>query len=204
MKLHKLLIVIGVPLWLASCSERHSEELGGEEMIDSLSMTKERETHSIYNYFTQDEADTLLLNIVTFIGKKDPNSDHVSRFFPIYRAHFRKQIPSYQFVYYHISPDSTHYYYLRRPARSIDGNMRGAGGKFRLSSDLQITSFSESFVTPIIDTPALFVSGYELFSALIKQGHVDEYIGNQEMMEWPDHRTHYDTITYEWRYHQDL
>lgn len=182
--------------------QKHEEFAQQDEPVFSLDGA--RAGYNVMNYFSEDEIDTLMLNIVSYIGKKHPNSDQTTRFLPRWRSHFQSQVPSYEFVYYHVASDSTHYYYIRRPAISLDGNMRGAAGKFRLQRGLEIAGFVEVFVTPILDTPQLYITGYELFMELIEKGHIEKFVGDPDMIEWPDERLQYDTLTREWRYIRDL
>ncbi|MFO7721987.1 MAG: hypothetical protein R6V49_02075 [Bacteroidales bacterium] len=160
--------------------------------------------YSVLNFFDQDNADTLLVNIITFIGKKPPLADHLTRFDARFREHYIQQKDAYHFVYYHIGDDSTHYFYIARPARSVKGNTRGVGGMFRLQGELSIAGFEEVFNTPVADAKELRKIGAVLFNELISKKNVNDLLGDTSLIEWPDHRMKYDKEIFEWRYISDL
>jgi hypothetical protein len=94
--------------------------------------------------------------------------------------------------------------YLRRPARSLQGNLRGVAVSYKLDSGYRINRFKEIFNTPIIDSVALYHNGYTLFKEVIETGSADRFIGTDTLIEWPDHRMQYDTLMKEWRHIRDL
>lgn len=193
---------IGISLLISSACTPKKEHTPSEQSLpDPVSMQAE---YNIANHYSAAEADTLLLNIVTYIGKKPPQADQVTRFDPEFRNHFAGQTAGYKYIFYHLSPDSMHYVYLKRPARSVHGDQRGVAISFRISEDLNVTSFKEIFNTPITDSAGVYHTGAILFRELVEQGQVTRYIGHDTLIEWPDHRMEYDTLKYEWRYVRDL
>ena len=156
--------------------------------------------YSINNYFDKDDADSLLVNIVTFIGKKPKAATSKTRFNPEHREHFQNIASQFKFCYYHIDADSTHYYYIIRPARSIHGNLRAVGGFFNLNDDFRPVEFEETFVTPINEENVLENIGKSLFMELIKYKNVDKFLNDSTYIEWPDKRLTYCTENHEWRY----
>ena len=91
-----------------------------------------------------------------------------------------------------------HYYYLIRPARSAQGNIRGVGGTFRMDAAGEIINFKEIFNTPVAALPDLQKRGDELFRKMVKYGNVDDYLRHPDYIEWPDAMTYYDTLQHEW------
>jgi len=197
----KVLALVAVTVIFGACTGNKGQESSDEKQIDIAAM---QEKYQVRHHFTSIEADTLLLEIVTYIGKKPAHAEQATRFQPEFRAHFRNQVPEYHFIYYHIATDSTHYVYLRRPARSLQGNQRGVAVAYRLADGLQINGFREVFNTPIFDSVQLYQNGYTLFQELIETGNADRFIGTDTLIEWPDHRMQYDTLLKEWRYVRDL
>ncbi len=158
------------------------------------------EVFSPDNYYATDIKDTLLVNIVTYIGKKARLADYQTRHNPEHRQFYTQQSKDYKLVYYYITDDSTHYFYIMRPARSLRGNTRGVGGRFRMKKLLTLHDFEELFNTPVLDEQELQMIGKTLFREMLDSGNVDFYMGNKDFIEWPDERLRYDKTRNEWRY----
>jgi len=161
---------------------------------------KQEEKYSINRYYSSQEQDSLLVKMVTYIGKKPKLADWQTRHEEQYIEYYKNLSKSFKFVYYHITIDSTHYYYLIRPARSTKGNTRGVGGKFQLGENFQLIDFEEIFNTPILLEQDLVEVGRTLFVELITTGNIDRYLNNRSLIEWPDDRLRYDRVRKEWRY----
>jgi hypothetical protein len=156
--------------------------------------------YDIKSYFTAQQRDTLMADIITYVYKKPKTADYITRFSLHYRNWYVQNLPLFDLAYYYISDDSTHYYYLIRPARSAKGSTRGVGGSFKLNSEGKIIHFEELFNTPVMATPYLKQKGLILFKEMVASGDVDGYLGNPEFIEWPDDRLKYDNVKNEWRY----
>ncbi len=143
----------------------------------------------------------LLVDLVTFIGRKPPTATSETRFDPEFRDYYTLYAKEFEIVYYHTKDDSLHLFYLIRPARSPLGNRRGVGGMFRLDNG-QISGFEELFNTPVMEEDRLRDIGRELFEEMLRTGNADRFIGNKEYIEWPDERLRYDKEKFEWRYGQ--
>lgn len=156
--------------------------------------------YGIERYFDQEARDTLLVNMVTYIGKKPRLADFETRHNQEHRIFYTLQARDFRFQYYYISDDSVHYYYLIRPARSTAGDLRGVGGRFRVRHDLSLFEFEETFNTPVLPEESLVVRGKSLFIEMINTGNVDRYLKNKNYVEWPDDRLKYDRSKNEWRY----
>jgi hypothetical protein len=159
-----------------------------------------KQEYSIDNYYQDDKKDSLLVDIVTYIGYKPRQTDHQTRHNPEYREFYIEQSARYNIQYYYISDDSIHYYYLIRPARSPRGNQRGTGGRFKISGQSEIYEFEEIFNTPVLPEEELIDKGKILFLEMINSGNIAKYSGNIEYIEWPDDRLKYDRLRNEWRY----
>ena len=161
---------------------------------------KKAEEFKIDKYFSLQQQDSLLVNMVTYIGKKPKLADWQTRHEPQHEEYYKNLSKSFKFIYYHIADDSTHYYYLVRPARSTKGNTRGVGGRFKLGESFQLIDFEEIFNTPILPEQELVEVGRTLFVELITTGNIDRYLNNRSLIEWPDDRLMYDRVKKEWRY----
>ena len=109
---------------------------------------QEQNHYSVLNFFSQQVADSLLVNLVTFIGRKPPLATSTSRFDAEFRTYYINYASEFDLVFYHVSAEGIHYYYLIRPARSVLGNSRGVGGTF-IFDEQGISQFQELFKTPV-------------------------------------------------------
>lgn len=150
-------------------------------------------------HFSENERDTLLVDMVTLIGRRPEFTDHLSRLQPQHRRFYIQQAEQFTIEYFYTKGDTSHFY-LIRPARSPRGNTRGVGGKMTLNADRTIDYFEETFNTPVHPPDKLKTIGWELFQELIAIGNVEAYSGNREWIQWPDGRLKYDTEKREWRY----
>ena len=151
------------------------------------------------SFFSPEEASSLLVNMVTYIGRKPPLATNTTRFHEEFRTYYVQYAQEFRPLYFLIAPNGRHYYYLTRPARSTQGNRRGVGGMFYLENNT-LHDFIELFNTTVMSEEELEVAGWELFRTMVMKGHVDEYLDNRHYIEWPDDRLKYDRQLFEWRY----
>ncbi|MBA3900863.1 MAG: hypothetical protein H0X62_11755 [Bacteroidetes bacterium] len=177
--------ILVIAIFAVSCKQEH---------------TPIKNIYEVEQHYSKQEKDSLLTDLITYIYKKPKGADYETRFEPKYRNWFVQALPLFEFSYYHISEDSTHYYYVIRPARSPKGNTRGVGGKYNLDKNGQITDFEEIFNTPILPVEQLKGRGKHLFEEMIRNNNVEIYAGNPDYIEWPDDRLKYDKEKNEWRY----
>jgi len=161
------------------------------------------QNYKIENYFSQDQIDTLLTDMVTFIGVKPRTATSQSRFKPEFRQYYIQYAAQFKMVYFLINEEGEHYFYLIRPARSAGENTRGVGGRFRLDNE-KIADFEEIFNTPVFHEERLIEIGATLFPDMAETGNVDQYLGNMLFIEWPDDRLKYHKGLHEWRYDVEL
>lgn len=171
-----------------------------QSRLDLQEQSSFTENHTITRYFPEDTADTILVNAVTFVGRKPPASISLTRFEPQFRDYYIGYAKSFSFYLYHITEDSTHLFYMIRPARSLEGNTRGVIGNFRMNTDYSLYDFEEVANTRIKPREELQKIGVTLFRELLENGNIDHYLPDTAMIEWPDDRLKYDKVTNEWRY----
>jgi hypothetical protein len=174
-------------LTMASCASKQNKN------------SQEQKKHSVLSFHSQQEADSLLVDLVTYIGRKPPLATSISRFDATFRPYYIQYAHEFNMLFYHVSSEGVHHYYLTRPARSVLGNRRGVGGMFRFDKE-GISQFEELFNTPVSDEETLKQIGEELFAEMVEKGHVDAYAQKKEYIEWPDERLKYNKETNEWRY----
>lgn len=150
-------------------------------------------------YYSPSELDSLIVDIVTYIGRKPAHAESHTRFDTIHRAYYQSLAQQFEMVYYSID-DGTHTFYLLRPARSLQGNKRGVLGSFRIDQNGRITSFREWVNTPVGSDEELLEKGKRLFGAFTKAQNIADFLADTSLVEWPDGRLYYDTLRFEWRY----
>ncbi len=139
-----------------------------------------------------------MADIITYIYVRPPGASWQTRFEPAYRNYYVGSISKFTWKKLYRDATGTYYYYIIRPARSVDGVLRGVGGTFRLDENGRIVRFREVFNTPVGSRSFLEKTGEELFAHMVKHGNVDAYLLNDAMLEWPNAWTYYDTTRYEW------
>lgn len=159
-----------------------------------------RDRFDVGRYFPGDLKDTLLANMVTFIYKRPTTAINRDRTDAEFRPYYVKHAASFQHVYHYMAPDSTHWYYLIRPARSVEGDKRGVGGYFRTNDQLAMLDFAEVFNTRVLTEAELMDRGLVLFEEMVATGNVDAHLQDKTLIEWPDGRLYYDKEKREWLY----
>lgn len=161
----------------------------------------QQDPYAVAHYYSPDKQDTLLVNMITYIYRKPSPADHQTRHDPRYRRYYVGELPNFEIDRYFIASDSTHYYFLIRPARHPQGDRRGVGGRFRLAQDTRIYDFEEIYNTPILPEEEIRKRGRLVFKEMVEnKGNIDRYVDDKGLVEWPDDRLRYDRQKKEWRY----
>lgn len=156
--------------------------------------------HAVDQYFPGTAKDSLLANMVTFIYKRPTTAINLDRTLPQFRSYYLQQLPQFTHAYHHLDADSMHWFYVIRPARSVAGEERGVGGRFRTNKALDMLEFEEVFNTRVMPQQELWAKGLDLFEHLLAHGNVDDHPQREAWVEWPDDRLKYDLDKREWRY----
>ncbi len=149
-------------------------------------------------YFNKNEQDSLLTNIITYTSEYARGATNQTRFDEKFRAEYASRLPKYELIKYHITPDSTHYFFIARPAGNIF--RRGIGGKFKLkNASLMPIDYEEQWCTPHFKSDSLVKErGNYLFSEMVKKGNVNHLLNMKHYIEWPDSTLKYDKQKHEW------
>lgn len=150
------------------------------------------------HYFSEQQLDSLLADIITYIFVRPRGAAWDTRFNPEFRKFYVSNLSKFKFEKLYRDQSGIYYFFIIRPARSAEGTMRGVGGRFTLNDNGSITSFAEIFNTPVGSLSELRKKGNELFKYMVKHGHVNDYLLNDEYLEWPNAWTYYDTVRHEW------
>ncbi len=196
LRLFPLLILL---LFSACTSEEQRQRAPGDP-VTPADVEHALEHYSLDQYFSGPERDTLLTNMVTYIYRRPAKATVENRTHPRYRQYYIRSAAEFEYVYHAKNNDGVHYYYLIRPARNLERNFRGVGGRFTTNENLELVTFEEVFNTTIMDKQSLREKGLLLFEEMVETGNVDRYLSDQNLVEWPDHRLHYNTERREWRY----
>lgn len=179
MKFGVLFFFITAATWLTGCSS-------ADEKVSA--------------YFSKQEADTLLTNMVTYMHAYAPGASNEIRFDPKYRPFYQIQAGKYTIENYYITPDSTHYFFVSRPVGNGQLYQRGIGGRFRLKAgSLMPWQFEEMWCTPHFkEATVIQERGKYIFKEMVAKGNVDHLLEMKHYIEWPDATLVYDTGIQEW------
>ncbi len=156
--------------------------------------------YEVSNFIETGKQDSLLTDIITYVYSWPKEAKSHTRFEAEHREYYIEQLSKFKWIYYYVSPEGKHHFYVLRPARSLHGHKRGVAGTYYLNSEGKITDFFEVFNTPLLPEEEIKEKGKILFKELIEKGSVESYIGNIEWVEFPYENSYYDTTNYEWAY----
>lgn len=151
-------------------------------------------------HFSGSDKDSLLADMVTYIFRRPAKATSDSRTNPEFRAYYVRSANRFEWVYHHLAGDGYHYFYVIRPARTLEANYRGVGGRFIRNEQNGFIEFEEIFNTTIMERDLLRRKGLFLFEELINTGAVNQFANDRTIIEWPDHRLYYDKQHREWKY----
>ncbi len=158
-----------------------------------------RETHEAGDYFSDNEKDTLLANIITYTSQYAKEATNSTRFEPRFRKEYVSRLSQYKLAGYYVAPDSTHYFFITRPVGGGGMYRRGVGGKFKMAANFMPLDYEELWCTPHFKSDSLVLErGGFLFKAMIKDGNIDRYMTMKHYVEWPDSTLVYDKKIHEW------
>ncbi len=172
-----LFLLIGIAGYLTSCADQK---------------------YDINQYYDTASQDTLMTNIIISSYKTPRGVRKEDRFNPEFRDLYVKQLPLFDFIFFHVDDAGVHYFYMLRPARNVDNRKRGVGGRFRTNENLELIDFEELFVTPMIPEEDVQTRGKYLWDDLMHFGHVDRYLLNMDYVEFPNKGVRYDMELKEW------
>jgi hypothetical protein len=154
--------------------------------------------HEPAHYFSQAELDSLKVEMITYIFQAPEGANWQTRFEKKYRANYLSHLSKFNLEKLYLNDAGKYYFYMTRPARNSQGNLRGVGGSFFLDEKKGIYSFKEIFNTPVGSVEELEKKGDELFAWIIDHDNVNEIMLNADLIEWPTQWSYYDTVRYEW------
>ena len=150
-------------------------------------------------YFSDAERDTLLTNIITYMGEKATYSTDSTKFQAQFRPEYVSRLPLYHFVHLTKDEAGTYFYLISRPVAVRKDLRRGVVGRFILKPEsTDILAFEEVVNTPHFDDETVKERGAFLFKALVREGNLNAYLPMKHYVEWPDSTLKYDKKTHNW------
>lgn len=197
----KNIFYLGFVLFAVGCASENPSPALEEKIATKEVVAEETNKHPVSAHYTENEKDTLLVDLASYIYRKPASATWETKLDPKFRNYYIRNTAKFKIIYYHIDEDNTHYYYLSRPARDHEGKQRrGVGGMFKRNEKNEIVDFEEVFNTPIHPEEKLKEIGLTLFEEMIAHRNVDNYLTDQNLIEWPDGRLFYSKEKKEWRY----
>jgi hypothetical protein len=150
-------------------------------------------------YFNQEQEDSLLTNIITYIYINAPKATNETKFQPQFRDFYTKKLLMFNLQNYFQANDGWNYFLIIRPVAGGSLFKRGVLGKFKLKENsLMPTDFEEVANTPHLKEGIVQERSQYLFQELIKNGNLDKQIPMKQYIEWPDEHLAYDKKQHEW------
>lgn len=172
-----------------------------EGQITSETTERSELYSSFIKSMSDEEKDTLLTNLASFIIRKPASATWETKLNPEFREYFRKNRNELDLIYLTEVSD-TFYFYLLREARTPDGmKFRGTGGKYIVNKESKsIEEFEEVFISKVLPESELEKIGIEYINLGTKHSNLSEFLSREEQIEWPDGRLFYSKLKKEWRY----
>ncbi len=146
-------------------------------------------------YFTPHEADTLLVNLMTYMYVPE-GVDPALRFDPRFRNTYYQSKEKFSLVRLLRVSDGYFYYLILR--REGEDKRRALGGRFK-ANGTRVTNLEEIFVGLESERQTALGRGEYLFREMIKaRGLPSGAVGLNDYVEWPNAHHHYDTLTHSW------
>jgi hypothetical protein len=169
----------------------------------SMFSCKTEEKYSPLNIYSEAKIDSIKLELVTIMGRRPNNVDKETSRSPEFLQYYIDLSGKYDLLYL-TGQNDTNFFYMIRPARNHAGNVnRAVGGYYLIVEDDSITDFTEVFNTTIMPVEELKLKGLELFESMVRNGDIDEYFQDRQLIEWPSSRSVYDKTINEWVYIND-
>lgn len=163
-----------------------------------------KEDSSAY-YFNQKQQDSLLVNIIKYVGENATYASDSTRFKPEFTLYYQSLLPKYQLVNLFKSPSGIYYFFLNRPVSTLLNYRRGVVGSFTLDrAGLFPKNFREIMNTPHLKDEMVMERGGFLFRELVKNGNIDAYLGMRDYVEWPDRTLKYEVKWNRWVYQRGI
>ncbi|MGY6562967.1 MAG: hypothetical protein ACXITV_12770 [Luteibaculaceae bacterium] len=148
--------------------------------------------------------DSILTDIITYVGRKHRHSNDSNRFDPMWRHHYLKQLDGFELAM--VKEDeakaNTFYFYMIRPARTTRFTNRAIGGVFITNAEqTKVVDLVEYFNTVAQTRDSLLTLGTILFAEMLEKKEAESlsFINDKKIIEWPNQYSQYDLKSRTWR-----
>jgi hypothetical protein len=186
--------------FLTTCGSKNTQNDANHQSNASVEDKKSNNPYPVDKYLDKKRQDSVMVDIITYIYVRPTEATSENRFELSFRPYYIKQLPLFEWIYYTTRDNLTHYFYIKRPARSPKGYKRGVGGKYKLDKKGKITDFEEIFNTPMLPDDDIYSRGREVFEEILKTGGVGRLENNQAYIDFPNQHSIYDKEKHEWVY----
>ena len=150
-------------------------------------------------YLSDNQQDSLLTNIVTYIYTLAPSAVLQTKFQPRFRGFYAKNSSKFTLENLQQSPNGWTYFFVIRPVGGSNFK-RGVLGRFKLKENSTTPAeFEEIANTPHLKEEVVKERGAYLFQELLKNGNLNAQIPMKQYIEWPDEHLAYDKKVHEWK-----
>jgi hypothetical protein len=161
-----------------------------------------REKYNPTRYLPLGEQKQFLNNIGRYIAKLPKRASHEQKFDSRYDEYYQEEMQKYKVQHYYISPDSTHFFLVNRPAPSLYEKRVAIGGRLKYNNKGGLVEYEEVFRTWKMKEDELTRKGEILFKTMVEKGNVNEYLPDKTQEDWvefPDSRNFFDKTSRRWR-----
>ncbi len=152
-------------------------------------------------YLSDKEKDSVLVALVPYFAEIPYEVKSETENDAIKKINYERVFFNWSLEKYYKAEDSMYYFMIWEIAPSIQAKEKIAiGGRYQLDKQKKVINFEEIFNTPKMLPEALKEKTSVLFEEMIsKKGDMSKYIGNAEMIEFPDAHVCYDKKVGKWK-----
>jgi hypothetical protein len=152
-------------------------------------------------YYSPKEQDSLVYSLIRYCAKPPSAATHDTKFNEQYDTYYRTVAEDWDIRAYYVDDDSTHFFLLTKPARSITPMREAIGGKMKVSH-AALVSYEEVFRTWKMPEEKLNERFVILFDKMVKHESLAPYYpknAGDQYIEFPDDRFYFDKTKRRWR-----
>lgn len=152
-------------------------------------------------YLSRQQEDSLIYKVIRYAAKLPANANHDTKFDTKFDPYYKALAAEYDIRAYYIDEDSTHYFVMTRPARSITPMRESIGCKLRYNNDGTISEYEEVFRTWKMPEDKMNERFPVLFDRMVKGESLEPYYSKtkgDQYIEFPDDRFYFDKADRKW------
>lgn len=184
-------------MFLISCDKKQDKQQDKQNPSIEISTNQKVDINAFdaSENLTTEEADTLKLKMIRYIGKLPKKANHITKYEQEHDAYYTELANNHSFLFYYKSSTSdTTYFAITRRAPSLYDKHVSIGGKF-INNDSTFTYFEENFRSFKMFKEELSEKTAMLFQDMINERKLKKYYFRntqpEEIIEFPDEYTSY-------------